>query len=305
MKLKREHPVIWLIILIVFGGFGVHKFIEGKPKLGILYFFTMGLFGVGWIYDIAKQIIYIIRIKNIENGIAKSINSSLQAELAKVDSMTVDGWAFERYTVDLLLKNGFDNAETTSGSNDYGVDVIAEKDGIKYAVQCKCYSNKLNNKPVQEVLAGMAYYNAHVGVVFTNNYFTENAKQLAKANNVLLWDRTKLIEFIKPFCDADSNHVNEISQIEAYIVKQSNSIVDFYDSKNIPITIEKIRIVEDENEKKTVYSIRLENEDDTTKIQQSIVELSKFLNALFVHTDYPITFPYFSIEIPYTPEKRY
>lgn len=128
--------------------------------------------------------------------------TSLDTEVAKVDAMTINGWEFEKYTAELLLKNGFDKAETTPKSNDYGVDVIAEKDGIKYAIQCKCYSNKLNNKPVQEVLAGMAYYHAHVGVVFTNNYFTDNAKNLANANNVLLWDREKLKEFI-------SNSINK------------------------------------------------------------------------------------------------
>lgn len=40
-------------IIIILGGFlGIHKFIEGKTKLGLIYLFTFGLFGFGWIYDI-------------------------------------------------------------------------------------------------------------------------------------------------------------------------------------------------------------------------------------------------------------
>lgn len=33
------------------GYFGVHKFIEKKTGMGILYIFTFGLLGFGWIYD--------------------------------------------------------------------------------------------------------------------------------------------------------------------------------------------------------------------------------------------------------------
>lgn len=47
-----------LLIITIFGGwFGLHKFIEGKWKMGILYFLTVGIFGFGWIYDIIKILI--------------------------------------------------------------------------------------------------------------------------------------------------------------------------------------------------------------------------------------------------------
>ena len=40
-----------LILCIFLGGIGAHKFYEGKTGMGILYFFTMGLFGIGWFID--------------------------------------------------------------------------------------------------------------------------------------------------------------------------------------------------------------------------------------------------------------
>lgn len=43
-----------LILCILLGYFGAHKFYEHKIGLGILYFFTLGLFGIGWIVDIVK-----------------------------------------------------------------------------------------------------------------------------------------------------------------------------------------------------------------------------------------------------------
>jgi len=43
----------WISFLLCFflGYFGAHKFYEGKIGMGILYLFTMGLFGIGWLVD--------------------------------------------------------------------------------------------------------------------------------------------------------------------------------------------------------------------------------------------------------------
>lgn len=44
----------WVTFLLCFflGFLGAHKFYEGKVGMGILYIFTMGLFGFGWLVDI-------------------------------------------------------------------------------------------------------------------------------------------------------------------------------------------------------------------------------------------------------------
>lgn len=38
-------------LCLFLGEFGVHKFYEGKTLMGLLYLFTGGLFGVGWVID--------------------------------------------------------------------------------------------------------------------------------------------------------------------------------------------------------------------------------------------------------------
>lgn len=121
--------------------------------------------------------------------------SSVDAELANVDLM--EGHEFERWCADLLRKNGFTNVNVTPGSGDQGVDVLAEKDGIKYAIQCKCYSSNLGNPPVQEVHTGKQIYHCQIGAVMTNRYFTKGAKDAADATGILLWDRDKLKELIE------------------------------------------------------------------------------------------------------------
>ena len=39
------------MLCLFLGALGVHKFYEGKVGMGILYLFTVGLFGIGWFID--------------------------------------------------------------------------------------------------------------------------------------------------------------------------------------------------------------------------------------------------------------
>ena len=101
----------------------------------------------------------------------------------------MEGHDFEYYCADLLAANGFLEVEVTKGSGDFGADILAEKDGITYAVQCKCYDKPIGVKAVQEVYAGRDFYGRMVGVVMTNQYFTQPAVELAQKLNIMLWDR--------------------------------------------------------------------------------------------------------------------
>ena len=109
----------------------------------------------------------------------------------------MNGHDFEFFCADVLRKNGFTDVKVTKGSGDQGVDILAKKDGIKYAIQCKNYASHLGNTPVQEVATGKIFYNCHVGVVMTNSTFTQGAKTLAQATGVLLWDKYVLAQMLE------------------------------------------------------------------------------------------------------------
>lgn len=136
--------------------------------------------------DLATRAIH--EVKNIVGiGPLRHVSSSAEDNLAAIDLM--EGLEFEHWCAKLLTDIGYSNVNVTQGSGDQGVDVLAQKDGIKYAIQCKCYSSDLGNTPVQEINAGKTIYHCHIGVVMTNRYFTSGAKQAAEATGVLLWDR--------------------------------------------------------------------------------------------------------------------
>lgn len=109
----------------------------------------------------------------------------------------MDGHSFEEFCADILRRNGYEGVTVTPGSGDQGVDIIAEKDKTKYAIQCKRYSSDLGNTPIQEVNAGKVIYGCHVACVLTNRYFTQGAKDAAQATGVVLWDRDTLLRMIE------------------------------------------------------------------------------------------------------------
>lgn len=111
---------------------------------------------------------------------------------AFIDEM--EGHDFEYYCADLLKRRGFQGVEVTRGSGDYGIDILAEKEGVTYAIQCKCYSAPVGVKAVQEAYAGRDYYDRMVGAVLTNQYFTAPAIEAAKKLKILLWNRDYLME---------------------------------------------------------------------------------------------------------------
>ena len=108
----------------------------------------------------------------------------------------MDGHDFEYYCADILKKNGFSNVEVTQGSGDHGIDILADKDDISYAIQCKCYSSNIGNAAVQQAHTGKSIYHKDIAVVLTNQYFTTQAKEEADVLGVKLWDRDKLQELI-------------------------------------------------------------------------------------------------------------
>jgi TM2 domain-containing membrane protein YozV len=46
------HSLVLGYILWIFGFIGSHRFYYGKPVSGTIYFFTLGLLGIGWLIDL-------------------------------------------------------------------------------------------------------------------------------------------------------------------------------------------------------------------------------------------------------------
>lgn len=117
----------------------------------------------------------------------------LDSGIYKVDTMT--GKEFEDFLDVCFRKLGY-NVSLTPNTQDYGGDLILYKDGIKTVVQAKRKKSSVSISAVQEVVSAIKHYKADEGMVITNNYFTTNAYNLARSNDIKLWDRKKLVEFM-------------------------------------------------------------------------------------------------------------
>lgn len=101
------------------------------------------------------------------------------------------GRTFERYLAVIFRHHGY-HVQLTPASKDQGADLVLTKGGERTVVQAKRWKQKVGNKTVQEVVAAKAPYQAQHAMIVTNSFFTREARALAKANHVALWDRDQL-----------------------------------------------------------------------------------------------------------------
>jgi restriction system protein len=113
----------------------------------------------------------------------------LESGMADVDNLS--GEEFEYFLSTYFKTLGY-KAKVTPAMNDYGADLIVQKDDVKIVIQAKRYKEKVGIKAVQEVIGAKGFYKADKAMVITCSYFTPNAKNLAKECNIELWDRPML-----------------------------------------------------------------------------------------------------------------
>ena len=111
--------------------------------------------------------------------------------------LRLDGPEFEAYVALVLEDNGFRHVELTKGSGDQGVDILAERGGKTYAIQCKNYEGSVGNFAVQEAYAGAQHYGCEYAAVICPGTFTRGARELAESTGVLLWDEKKLSQMMR------------------------------------------------------------------------------------------------------------
>lgn len=134
------------------------------------------------------------RMTTLENKLFGNVSDSSDKVYYTIDDIDLmTGIEFENFIKKLFIAMGY-SADTTKASGDQGIDVIVEKNGIKFGIQAKCYSGTVGNSAVQEAVAGRLYYGLDKVIVITNSRFTKAAIKLAASNGAVLWDRSILAE---------------------------------------------------------------------------------------------------------------
>ena len=127
-----------------------------------------------------------MEFKEIELGLANNFEN-------------VDPFEFERFISNLLKKMGY-NTEVTRRTGDYGVDVIAEKNGEKIVVQVKRWKNPVPPAEINKLLGAMRNFRADRAIFVTTSRFTKNARYIADRNpEIELWDMEKLRLLVRKY----------------------------------------------------------------------------------------------------------
>ena len=106
-------------------------------------------------------------------------------------SIVDNPYEYEKIVAEKFSMLGWESFNTP-GSGDQGADILIEKDGLKFVVQCKLYSQPVGNKAVQEVTSAKDFYEAVGALVVTNSDYTKSARQLAESQSVWLLHDSQL-----------------------------------------------------------------------------------------------------------------
>jgi restriction system protein len=101
---------------------------------------------------------------------------------------------FEEWCADRLREQGH-RVTVVGGQSDHGIDLIAERDGSRMAVQCKrWFGIRLVGEPqVRDLLGAMQHVQATTGMVITTGQYSEAALKWVAGKPIRLWGVEELV----------------------------------------------------------------------------------------------------------------
>lgn len=121
---------------------------------------------------------------------------------------------FEQLVGVLYKKLGYEVTVTPYG-NDGGVDVVAIKDGVRFAIQCKRYARtkSVGRPEVQQLLGARHGADCQQAIFVTTSTFTESAVAYATKVGIALVDGKKLQQLVKRFMPYSQGDRNVLSLV--------------------------------------------------------------------------------------------
>lgn len=115
-----------------------------------------------------------------------------------IDSIRELSWQyFEELVGEAYRRQGYRVGENDSAGPDGGIDLVIQKDGKRYLVQCKQWrSQKVGVKIIREMFGLVAAEKAAGGIVITSGQFTRGASEFARGKSLELMDGEQLAELI-------------------------------------------------------------------------------------------------------------
>lgn len=148
--------------------------------------------------DIVINAFSILIVKKLIPEIVEVLDTDEQSE--KLSRLLVDqedkipyerGMDYEEDCLQEFKSFGWTASKTPAGG-DKGVDILATKESVTIAVQCKNWSTKVNIGAVQEVYSGKDYYNADFAIVLSESGATAQALELSGKLKTLIINKERI-----------------------------------------------------------------------------------------------------------------
>lgn len=129
-------------------------------------------------------------------------NAQRHGEERKKSNETLEGLrrlspnGFEEYIGDLIEALGYQRVNIRGASGDQGIDILAEKDGERVAIQCKRYKGMVGPHAVRELMGAMGSADAQRGLLITTGVFSIQAEKMVGEAQIEMIDGNKLMEMI-------------------------------------------------------------------------------------------------------------
>lgn len=169
----------------------------------VYYIFAMAIL-------VLKKTLYRIKLKNLS-----------KAGIGDIDKMP--GEVFEQYLEAIFTQKGY-AVKRTPYQGDFGGDLIISLNGKKTVVQAKRWKWRVGVKAVQEAVAAKGYYGCADAIVVTNSVFTPQAKELARRNNVGLWNRKRLLDELVDYAGREEGETAAASSANGRAVNHVNCL---------------------------------------------------------------------------------
>jgi restriction system protein len=164
--------------------------------------------------------------------LAKDIRGEARQQLADF-LMTMNPFKFEELIKFLLEEMGYTGVETTSPTNDKGVDVVANIElgisSVREVVQVKRHKGNINRRVLDQLRGSLHRFNAVRGTIITTGGFSKGTAEAAferGAAPITLIDGDKLLDLLI------QNGIGVSRQTVEYFEFDATSLADF-DTKEI------------------------------------------------------------------------
>lgn len=177
---NRSDGTAGLILLIII--IWAHRAFVDKATHYILLALLMGsaIFLATVIYKLFEGLYF---------SLYKRRGYSAPLDMLAIDNMT--SLEFERQVAWLLQAQGYSAVRLTE-EYDYGIDIVAVKDGNTWGIQVKRYTSLVKADAVRQVVTALRKYRCDRAMVITNSTYSQVARVLAQCNECRLIDRSVL-----------------------------------------------------------------------------------------------------------------